>query len=106
MPEFIITYHGGKKPETKEEGMEGMAKWKAWAAGLGAALTNPGTPVGVTKVLTADGVSGDPSPNPLMGYSIVEADDMDGALDLIKDCPHLHMFDGTLEVSEMMQMPE
>lgn len=68
MPEFIITYHGGKKPETKEEGMEGMEKWKAWAAGLGAALTNPGTPVGVTKVLTADGVSGDPSPHPLMGY--------------------------------------
>lgn len=105
MPEFIITYHGGKKPETSEESAEGMKKWRVWVASLGATLTNPGTPVGVTKVLTSDGVSSDPSPHPIMGFSIIEAADMDAALALLKDCPHLHYFDGTLEVSEMMQMP-
>lgn len=104
MSEFIITYHGGKKPETQEEGMEQMAKWKAWIAELGAALTNPGTPVGITKVLTSNGTSSDSSKNPMSGFSIIEATDMATALDLIKNCPVLGN-GGTMEVSEMMQMP-
>ena len=104
MPEYIFTYHGGNKPETPEEGAEGMAKWKAWADNLGSALVNPGTPVGMTKVLTADGVSQAPSPHPIMGFSIIEADSMTHALQLLRDCPHL-AYGGTLEVSEMLQMP-
>ena len=104
MPQFLFTYHGGRKPETPEEGEKGMAEWKEWAASLGAALVNPGTPVGSTKVLTRDGVSGSGSPHPIAGFSIIEADSMDQALDMLKDCPHLE-YDGTLEVSEMMQMP-
>ena len=38
MPNYIIAYHGGKKPESPEQGAEQMAKWKAWVAGLGAAI--------------------------------------------------------------------
>lgn len=105
MPQFLFTYHGGRKPETPEEGQEGMLKWKAWAESLGAALVNPGTPVGKTHVLTADGVSDAPSSNPIMGFSILEATDLDAAISTLKDCPHFE-FGGTLEVSEMMQMPE
>jgi hypothetical protein len=105
MPQFIFTYHGGDKPENPEDGQKGMEAWKAWAAGLGAALVNPGNPVGVTKVLSANGASEEPSPHPLMGFSILEAADLDAAIDLLKDCPHLHMFNGTLEISEMMEMP-
>ena len=104
MPQFIFTYHGGKTPETAEEGKAGMEKWKAWAENLGPALINPGTPVGRTTVLTKDGISGDPSPHPIMGFSILEAESMDAALQLLQDCPHFE-YEGTLEVSEMMQMP-
>jgi len=104
MPQFIFTYHGGKQPETPEEGQKSMEEWKAWAANLGPALINPGTPVGITKVLTKDGVSENPSPHPIMGFSILEADSMDAALDMLRDCPHFR-YEGTLEVSEMMEMP-
>ncbi|MES9971354.1 MAG: hypothetical protein ABW092_15075 [Candidatus Thiodiazotropha sp.] len=104
MPEFLFTYHGGKLPETPEEGAEGMAKWQAWAKTLGAALINPGTPVGITKVLTLDGITEEPSVNPILGFSILEADSMQAALELLKTCPHL-AYGGTLEVSQMMQMP-
>ena len=104
MPNYLVTYHGGKKPETPEEGEKSMAEWKAWASGLGSALVNPGTPVGVTKVLTRDGVSASASPHPAMGFSILEADSMGQALDLLGDCPHFK-YEGTLEVSEMMEMP-
>ena len=105
MPQFLFTYHGGKKPETPEEGQKSMEEWKAWAAGLGSALVNPGTPVGVTKVLARDGVSDTGSPHPIMGFSILEADSMEHALELLKDCPHFK-YEGTLEVSEMMKMPD
>ncbi len=105
MPQFIFTYHGGNKPDTPEAGKEAMEKWKEWAAGLGSALINPGTPVGVSKVLTKDGASNEDSPNPIMGFSILEAETMNAALELLSDCPHIHMFEGTLEVSEMMEMP-
>ncbi|MEJ2416335.1 MAG: hypothetical protein P8Y45_05280 [Exilibacterium sp.] len=104
MPQYIFTYHGGKQPETPEEGKKSMEEWKAWAVNLGPALINPGTPVGITKVLTKDGVSQNPSPHPIMGFSILEADSMEAALDLLSDCPHFK-YEGTLEVSEMMQMP-
>ncbi len=104
MTQFHFTYHGGRKPETPEEGQQAMQKWTSWAETLGAALINPGTPVGLTHVLTADGVSSDPSPHPIKGFSIIEADDLDAAIDLLKNCPHFE-FGGTLEISEMMQMP-
>jgi len=29
MPNFILAYHGGKKPETPEAGAAEMEKWKA-----------------------------------------------------------------------------
>lgn len=105
MPQYLLTYHGGKKPATPEERDEGMAEWKAWAASLESAFVDPGTPVGVTKVLGQKGVSGSGSPHPVMGFSILEADSMDHALDMLKDCPHLKYNDGTIEVSEMMAMP-
>lgn len=105
MPQFIFTYHGGQKPETPEEGQKHMQEWKDWADSLGSALVNPGTPVGVTKVLGSNGVSNEPSPHPIMGFSILEADSIDKALGLLQNCPHIK-YGGTLEVSEMMQMPE
>ncbi len=104
MPEYIFTYHGSKMPETPEEGAEGMAKWQAWADSLGSTLTNPGTPVGITKVLTPDGVSTEPASNPIMGFSIIQAESMEAALALLTSCPHLE-YGGTLEVSEMLLMP-
>ncbi|MEG9863068.1 MAG: hypothetical protein V6Z81_11380 [Parvularculales bacterium] len=105
MPQFLFTYHGGRKPELPEEGQKGMEEWKAWATGLGSALVNPGTPVGVTKVLTDNGVSESGSPHPIAGFSILEAENIDHALDVLKSCPHLK-YGGTLEVSEMMAMPQ
>lgn len=102
MPQYVFAYHGGRKPDTPEEGAELMAKWKAWIDDLGDAMVNPGTPVGMSKTVSADGVADDGGPNPLAGFSIVEAKDMDAALGMAKSCPFLEM--GTIEVAEAMQM--
>lgn len=105
MPDYIIAYHGGEKPDSPEEGTKHMAKWKAWVDGLGDAAVNPGTPLGKSRIVSADGVSDDGGPNPMSGFSVVKADSMDGALEMAKQCPFLET-GGTLEVAEMMEMPK
>ena len=102
MPNYIFAYHGGKKPESPEAGAELMAKWKAWVDNLGDAMVNPGTPVGMSKTVSSDGVTNDGGPNPLLGFSIVKADSIEAALEIAKGCPHLEI--GTIEVAETMEM--
>ena len=105
MPQYFFTYHGGNKAETPEQKQNNMEEWKQWAADLGPALVNPGTPIGITKVLTKDGDAGGSSPHPIMGFSILQAETIEQAVELLAGCPHIHSMDGTLEVSEMMQLP-
>ena len=102
MPDYIIAYHGGRKPASPEEGAKLKAKWKAWVGGLGDAVVDPGTPLGKSRTVNSDGVSDDGGSNPLMGFSIVKADSMDAALEMAKACPHLEI--GTLEIAEVMKM--
>ena len=104
MSEYIFAYHGGKKPESPEAGAALMAKWHTWIDGLGDAMVNPGTPVGMSKTVSSAGVTDDGGPNPLSGFSVVKADSMDAALEMAKSCPTLEL-DGTIEVAEMMEMP-
>ena len=104
MPNYMFAYHGGRKPESPEEGAEMMTKWKAWIADLGDAMVNPGTPMGMSKTVSSGGVTDDGGPNPLSGYSILAADSMDAALEIAKGCPFLAM-GGTIEVAQAMEMP-
>ncbi|MHA1164281.1 MAG: YciI family protein [Alphaproteobacteria bacterium] len=103
MSNYIIAYHGGKMPESPEEGAKHMAKWKAWISGLGDAVINPGTPLGKSKIVSSDGVSDDDGSNTWSGFCIVEADSMDAALEMAKGDPFLDT-GGTLEVAEVMKM--
>lgn len=103
MPEFIIAYKGGNPPATKEEGVAHRAKWQQWIADLGADAVNPGTPMGKSRIVSANAVSEDGGDNPMSGFSVVRADDMDAALKIAKACPFLET-GGTLEVAQLMQM--
>ena len=98
---FVFAYHGGKIPESPEEGAKHMAKFEAWVGGLGNAVVNPGHPLGKSKTVSSSGVSDDGTSNPLVGFSIVKAHSMDAALEMAKGYPHLEI--GTVEVVEMME---
>lgn len=79
-----------------------MAKFKAWIGGLSDAVVNPGTPLGMSKTVSSDGVSDSDGSNRLTGFSIVKADSMDAALKMAKGCPFLEIC--TIEVAEVMEM--
>ena len=104
MPQFIFAYHGGKTPETPEEGAEVMAAWQAWMGGMGDALVQPGNPVGMSKTVSAGGVADDGGANPVSGFSVVEAADFDAACDMAKGCPMVVSGNGTVEVAEVIEM--
>lgn len=103
MPNYIIAYHGGKKPESPEQGAEQMAKWETWVEELGEAVVNPGTPLMKTRIVSSAGVSEDGGSNSMSGFSVVHAENMDTALEMAKACPFLET-GGTLEVAEMLEM--
>jgi YCII-related domain len=101
MSKFVIAYRGGRKFDTPQEGAAYMAKWKAWMGGLGDAIVDPGMPLGAGKLVSANGVS-DRGADLLTGFSIINADNLDAALQMARGCPHLDH--GTIEVAEAMEM--
>ena len=104
MPKFMLIFHGGGRPETPEEGEKVMAKWQAWMGGIGADLVDGGNPAGMSKTVTATGVDDNGGSNPVSGFSLINAADMDAAVAIAKGCPILEGGAGTVEVAEAMEM--
>ena len=69
----MITYYGGKQPNSKEEGMVQLEKWKEWVKGIGEDVINSGTPLQGTKVITSSGVQDETDPNAMKGFAVVQA---------------------------------
>lgn len=104
MPKFVLAYHGSPQFETKEEGMAHMTAWRAWAESLGGALIDPGLPVGPSVTVMADqSVTQDGGSNPISGVSVLEADTIEAAIDMVKPCPHLSA-GGTVEIAQALDM--
>ncbi len=104
MPKFMFIYHGGGRPETPEEGEKVMAAWMSWMAGIGADLVDGGNPAGMSKTVTANGVEDNGGANPVSGYTLINAQDMDAACKIAAGCPILENGMGTVEVAEAMEM--
>jgi hypothetical protein len=88
MANYLLTFHGGKMPETNEEQDQVMAAWTGWFGKLGGALVDGGNPVSKSKAISPDGSVMDATSAP-SGYSIIKADDLDSAVELAKGCPVL-----------------
>lgn len=102
MAQYIIAYRGSKKPESPEAGQAQMGKWQEWVQNLGEACVNPGTPLMGSKTVNENGISDTAPDDALTGFTTVEADSMEAALEMAKSCPFLEM--GHLEVAQIMSM--
>jgi hypothetical protein len=88
MANFLLTFHGGGMPETKEEQDRVMTAWNDWFAALGDALVDGGNPISQTRAISPDGSVMDATSAP-SGYSILKADTIDSAVALARGCPVL-----------------
>ena len=99
----MITYLGGDKPSSPEEGQAHMAKYRAWLSSLGESAVSPANPLKDTSTVNSDGTVSAGSTTSMSGFTLIEADSMETALSIAKACPFLDV-GGSLEVSELIQM--
>ena len=110
MKKFIVIYHAGAaswdlmKDASPEDMQKGMEQWMAWAAKCGDGLVDMGSPLGGGQRLSRSGSS--PSDRGVIGYSVLQAEDMEAAKALLAEHPHLAWADGCdIEVHESMSPP-
>jgi hypothetical protein len=110
MTKFVFIYHAPTTPAeaappTPEQMSEAMGEWNAWAGKVGDGLVDFGTPLAGGVRVTADRTVA-PSTREVVGYTILEADDLDAAIELAKVHPHLNMPGGCeIEVHTAQEIP-
>src|ERR1700732_414487 len=107
MAKFIYLYRGpatAMSDSTPEQGAERMAAFGAWMEKVGAALVDVGSPFGSSASVRDDGTEG--TAGDLIGYTIVEADDLAAAKALTDGLPVLSHRDGNgaVEMCEVLPM--
>jgi hypothetical protein len=108
MAKYMLIYKGEATPMeemTPEQGAEVMAKWATWMEKVGPALADVGTPFGAGASLVDDGSAG--MAQSLTGYSIVEADSLEGAKAHADGHPYLSEGKGNyaIDLFELMDVP-
>ena len=111
MKKFLVIYHANADAMSKmnndkspEEMREAMKPWMEWAEKCGDGLVDIGSPLaGGFKITKNDGEAGT---RDVVGYSILQAEDMDGAKKMLEGHPHLGWDAGCdIEVHEAMPLP-
>ncbi|HTC69603.1 MAG TPA: YciI family protein [Acidothermaceae bacterium] len=104
MPKFMYLYRGPVPDLTPEQGVERMAAFGAWMDKVGVALVDVGSPFGSSGAVRDDGT--EEAAGGLIGYSIVEADDLAAAKAFTDGLPFLSNGDGTcvVEIFELLSV--
>ena len=107
MSKYLLLYRGPATPMedfTPEQSAEQMKAWGDWMGRVGSALVDGGAPFGQRTAVSDDGTS--PAPSDQNGYTIVEADSLDGARALTDGHPFLSEGKGrfTVEIFELVPM--
>jgi hypothetical protein len=111
MSEFLYLYRGGERETSPERMQQQMQKWMTWLKDLGAKghIKDQGQPLersgkivrGRNKTVT-DGPFAE-AKDVIGGFTLVEARDIDQAVELSKGCPVFET-DGAVEVRPVMKM--
>jgi hypothetical protein len=97
MSKFVLTYRGGRIPETAEEQEAVMAEWGAWYGQLGEAVVDGGAPFGASAAVGAELTA------QLTGYTILDAASLDDAVAKAGGCPVLTS-GGSVDVYEALDI--
>lgn len=103
MKQFMMTYFGGDTPTTKEEGAKHFQQYQEWLGELGEAVVSAMNPLKDGHTLAPDGALTQGSQAGMSGYTVLQAESIEQALDMARSCPFLAI-NGTLEVAELVKM--
>jgi hypothetical protein len=100
MSKYLVTYHGGPgMPTDPAAARQMMEAFQGWAGSLGRYLVDPGAPLDAAMTVTAGGSTEGQREASIAGYSILEADDLEGAMALVESHPFLQR-GGSLQLNE------
>ncbi len=112
MANFMLIFRGGTtSPDSPEQMQQQMQKWLAWFEGLtksgaykgqGAPLEPGGKVVRGARRAVSDGPYAE-AKDLVGGYAIVEAKDLEGAVEIARGCPTYEK-DGVVEVRPVRSM--
>ena len=111
MSEFLYLYRGGERGRSPERMQEMMQKWMTWLKDLaqkghikdqGQPLERSGKFVKGKQKTVTDGPFAE-TKDVVGGYTLIEAEDLDQAVELSEDCPILEV-DGAVEVRPVMKI--
>ncbi len=102
MANYLFVYYGSKMVPTKVEQQKSMGVWMKWFEKQGKSLAEMGAPTKPGKLVGAKGAQTITS-NPVTGYSIFKADNIDGAVAIAKTSPQI-VDGGEIAVYEIMPM--
>ena len=90
---------------TPEEAQKGMQLWFDWKKRIGSGLIDMGKPLGNAMRVTKSGITkGD---SKIIGMSILQANAMNDALEMVKNHHHLHWAeDCEIVILQEMPIPE
>ena len=102
---YLLTYHGGGEMPTVQSEIDAIMKaWGDWFQGMGAAGEGPpATRSANPQPSRRTGIENNGGPNPVSGYSIIEAANQDEANKHAQGCPML-AHDGSVEVTEIIEL--
>jgi hypothetical protein len=109
MGKFLVIFNGAAGETDKvalreKQQAEFMHAWAAWAQAHDRAIIDPSAPLNVKKGLARQGV--EDSTDTKTGYTIVEANSHDEAVQIFSNHPHLGLFAGnSIEVLECPAPP-
>ena len=87
MPRYLLAYHGGHVDESLAGRERVMKEFGDWFAELGSRLIDPGNPTARAVTVDAGSVSDGGGANPVSGYTVIEADGMEAAIELVQRGP-------------------
>ena len=111
MSEFLFLYRGGETGRSPERVQQSMQKWMAWFQELnqkghikdrGQPLERAGKLVKGKQKTVTDGPFAE-AKDVVGGYTLIEARDLDQAVELSKGCPIFEV-DGGVEVRPVMKI--
>ena len=88
--------------ENPEMGKKGMEEWGMWMKKHMADFADGGAPTGKNTEVSTGGAM--EKSNDIGGYSIIQADSVEGVAKILADNPHLKMPGATIDVAELMPM--
>lgn len=98
MAKYVLLFKGGNQPQTEEDRQAVTVAWQEWFESIGEAVTDHGNPFGSAKTVGQNDEIRD-SASGLTGYTIIRADNYDGAIGYSRLCPHLTA-GGEIEIYE------